>query len=57
MLKRMGKDAVSRGWIRAGMETAENCTECGECMERCPYDLPIPELIKNNIEWFKEQMK
>jgi len=26
----------------------ENCTECGACIERCPYDLPIPEIIRES---------
>ncbi len=25
---------------------APKCTECGQCVDRCPYDLPIPDLIK-----------
>lgn len=28
------------------MKDAENCVECRECVERCPYDLDIPELLK-----------
>jgi uncharacterized protein len=54
--KRMGPDTLQRGWIKASIELAKNCTECGECMERCPYDLPIPELVKENITWVKEQL-
>ena len=27
------------------MESAENCIECGECVEKCPYNLPIYELM------------
>jgi len=23
-----------------------DCTACGECVERCPYDLPVPELME-----------
>ena len=33
--------------------TVENCVECGECVERCPYDLPIPDMLKENVEIYK----
>ena len=38
------------------VEKAKECSECGECMTRCPYELPIPELIKENIKWAEEVM-
>lgn len=56
MAKRMGKD-ILKGRHKDGIEKARNCTECGECMERCPYHLPIPELIKKNIQWVDEQLE
>jgi len=31
------------------IQKARECSECEECVERCPYDLPIPELLKKNI--------
>jgi predicted aldo/keto reductase-like oxidoreductase len=34
------------------IEKARNCSECGECLPRCPYHLPIPDLIKENLAWF-----
>jgi len=39
---------------RAAMETIDNCTECEECQDRCPYNLPIPELLKENLARFKD---
>lgn len=27
-------------------ETADYCEECGECEDKCPYDLPIREMLK-----------
>jgi predicted aldo/keto reductase-like oxidoreductase len=32
------------------MNKTLDCKECGECMKRCPYDLNIPELLKENYE-------
>jgi predicted aldo/keto reductase-like oxidoreductase len=26
---------------------AENCIECGECEKKCPYEIPILEILKN----------
>lgn len=32
----------------AGLAKSYNdCIECGECLEKCPYDLPIPSLLKS----------
>jgi predicted aldo/keto reductase-like oxidoreductase len=56
MVKRMGQAIIEKGWPKEVVEKARNCTGCGECMERCPYDLPIPELIRENVEWFDEQL-
>lgn len=39
---------------RAAMKTIDNCTECDECQDRCPYNLPIPELLKENLVRFKD---
>jgi predicted aldo/keto reductase-like oxidoreductase len=37
-------------WARERLEalpkTFGDCTACGECLEKCPYDLPIPDLMK-----------
>ena len=29
------------------------CTECGECEEKCPYDLPIREMLKESAALFE----
>ena len=55
MVKRMGKDLVKSGPFGKVVDKARNCSECGDCMTRCPYELPIPDLIKDNVRWFDEQ--
>jgi predicted aldo/keto reductase-like oxidoreductase len=45
------------GWIKDIIEKARNCTECGDCLPRCPYQLPIPELIKKNLAWYDSLKK
>ena len=42
---------------KAAMETVDNCNECGECLDRCPYSLPIPELLKEHLEMFNGFVK
>ncbi len=32
------------------MRRIEDCTECGECSERCPYDLDTPALLKRMLQ-------
>jgi len=39
-------------WIKGVVGKARDCTECGDCLPRCPYQLPIPELIKKNLAWY-----
>jgi predicted aldo/keto reductase-like oxidoreductase len=55
LVKRMGLDLLRTGPMGAGIKKARNCTDCGECMTRCPYELPIPDLIRENLRWFDEQ--
>jgi predicted aldo/keto reductase-like oxidoreductase len=57
MVKRMGKGILEKGRHREAIEKARNCTECGECLTRCPYELPVPDLIKENLAWVDEQIK
>ena len=43
----------SWGYVKHAVETAENCIQCGECEEKCPYNLPIREMIVENVEFYK----
>ena len=54
--KRLGKGALKRDMLTQACEKARRCSECGECMTRCPYGLPIPHLIKENLRWVDEQL-
>jgi predicted aldo/keto reductase-like oxidoreductase len=51
VIKNFGDKAVSLEWFAQAVETARNCCECGECESRCPYELPIREMIKENLAW------
>jgi predicted aldo/keto reductase-like oxidoreductase len=37
----------------SSMEKAANCADCGECENRCPYNLPIREMLKEELEWYR----
>jgi len=36
------------------VERARTCLECGRCKERCPYNLNIPALLKENIKHWEK---
>jgi len=36
------------------METAENCVQCEECLEKCPYELPVPDMISESLEYYRQ---
>jgi predicted aldo/keto reductase-like oxidoreductase len=36
------------------MDVAATCSECGECEKRCPYHLPIRDMIKEQIVWYND---
>ncbi len=44
--KRLPRESVLRHHVPRVLEAEELCVECGECEEKCPYDLPIMETIK-----------
>lgn len=45
----MARDNVPKGVV----ETVPMCEQCGECEEKCPYELPIIEVIQKNHKLFK----
>jgi len=45
--------AVATEFCKAAMESVPNCTDCRQCIERCPYELPIPEMLKANYDQFE----
>ncbi len=57
MVKRMGKGILQKGRHREAIDKARGCTGCKECKNRCPYQLAIPDLIRENLHWVDEQLK
>jgi len=35
---------------------SDSCIDCGDCEERCPYHLPIREIMDDAIPWYHEQL-
>jgi aryl-alcohol dehydrogenase-like predicted oxidoreductase len=46
-VSRMGPK-VAMEFARVPMESVPHCDDCGKCIQLCPYDLPIPEVLKRN---------
>lgn len=38
---------------QAEMMKIENCIDCGTCRNRCPYGLNTPQLLKENLTYYK----
>ncbi|MGD9140235.1 MAG: aldo/keto reductase [bacterium] len=55
--ERIGDVFIQQDVFRDLLEKARGCTECGECAERCPFDLPVPELVKQARRFLEEVLK
>lgn len=53
--KRMSP-AVSVNFSKNAMESVQNCTSCGECITRCPYELRIPDILQKNYQMYNEHL-
>ncbi len=42
---------------RKNMELINNCTECGQCSEKCPYELDTPNLLRYMLKDYQEFYK
>ena len=52
-MSQMIRRAPSADWLspywQAEMEKIDRCINCGACLKRCPYELPIPSLLRKNL--------
>jgi predicted aldo/keto reductase-like oxidoreductase len=39
---------------REPMKKAEDCAQCGECEEKCPYGLPVPDMVSEYLDYFRQ---
>ncbi len=48
--KRLPLFRLYTGKFAESFEKALECTDCGDCEERCPYNLPIRDMMKENVK-------
>jgi predicted aldo/keto reductase-like oxidoreductase len=51
--KRFPAELFFSGRLPRTVEKAKTCLECGECEERCPYHLPIREMLVENVAFYE----
>ena len=52
-LRRMPTAGYFTEAFAAKVERIRECTDCGDCKTRCPYDLDCPELLRKALEDFR----
>ncbi len=53
IIRRMGAARWKEWGAVDIIASADLCTECGECIAKCPYELPIPELIREAVSYYR----
>jgi hypothetical protein len=49
--------SVAVGFSRVPMESTLKCDNCGACIEKCPYELPIPDILKTYYDLYERHRK
>ncbi|MFC1897278.1 aldo/keto reductase [Chloroflexota bacterium] len=57
LLKIQTPERLFMGTFSKPMEKAANCAECGECEEKCPYHLPIREMVAEYVKQYQAEKK
>ncbi len=55
--QRIPAERLAAGWLAEAAASARGCIECGECEEKCPYQLPIREMLVENIAFYEEGLR
>lgn len=54
MVRRAPTAAWTNEYWQNEMKKIETCTGCGQCREKCPYELDTPNLLKKNYEDYRQ---
>lgn len=52
--KRFPKERLFSGSVGQAAEKAQDCVKCGVCETRCPYGLPIREMLEDVVLYYQE---
>jgi predicted aldo/keto reductase-like oxidoreductase len=55
LFKRLPREGVLKGPFAAPLQKAADCIGCGECETRCPFQLPIREIMAQRFKFFQEE--
>jgi predicted aldo/keto reductase-like oxidoreductase len=56
MWKLWPRESLTSSWYKNAIESGSRCVQCGECEDKCPYQLPIREMIRNNLVSYEEAL-
>jgi len=52
--RRFPPERFFAGFVAEAAEGARRCAECGDCEGRCPYHLPIREMLRENLAFYDD---
>lgn len=55
--QRIPAERLATGWMAEAVSGAGECIECGECEDKCPYNLPIRDMIAENIRFYEQALQ
>lgn len=53
VVRRMGALRYKEWGAARFIASAAKCEECGACITKCPYRLPVPELIREAVAYYQ----